>query len=218
MGRYVDLAGMKFNRLTVLQRVANKGYKVQWLCACECGNLITCRTQSLKSGHTKSCGCLARETIIQMHVVHNESKTRLYNIWHSMIARCNDKNNSRYGGRGIAVCGEWATDFLSFRNWALKNGYEDGLTIDRIDIEQNYCPENCRWATMKVQQNNRCNTIQIEYDGEIKQLAIWADEVGMQYRTLYNRIFVRKWSIEDALTKPVRKPKTKMQQEDNDAA
>lgn len=132
---------------------------------------------------------------------HGMKKSRLYNIWCNMKARCNNPNHTYYhcyGAKGISVCEEWV-DFASFSEWAIANGYSDTLTLDRIDPNLGYSPSNCRWVSMKTQENNRTNNKKITLNGVTHTVAEWADKIGVPYKTLYTRLFQLNWSIERAL-------------------
>ena len=168
-----DLTGMRFGRLTVLKRVEGiHPGRPRWLCCCDCGNTIIAEPSNLKGGNTKSCGCLRIESnserIKKVNEVqkgpmhhsfrHGMSRTKLNWVWQEMKQRCfnpNRKTYKHYGGRGITVCDEWRDDFMAFRDWAMANGYRDDLTIDRIDSNKGYSPDNCRWATMAEQNKNK---------------------------------------------------------------
>lgn len=158
-----DITGERFGRLTAV-RVAelkqrnNGRHRVMWECKCDCGNTCVVVRDALISGDTLSCGCLHRERASTANTTHGLTDSRLYGIYYGMIARCTHPSNPayrHYGGRGITICDEWKNDFMSFYNWALKNGYSDNLSIDRINNDGNYEPDNCRWATAKEQVNNR---------------------------------------------------------------
>lgn len=160
MGRKaIDLTGQRFGRLTIIERAGGlSGKSAKWLCRCDCGNEKVTTRQKLIRGDVQSCGCLQREYMQNGNVIHGGYKTRLYSIWHHMKYRCNNPNAPKYplyGGRGITVCDEWINSFPAFRDWALDNGYDDNLTLDRIDNNKGYNPNNCRWATSSDQNRNR---------------------------------------------------------------
>ena len=198
----INMTGERYGRLLVVeQNKTDKRGEVWWLCRCDCGKTVAVRGSYLRTGATKSCGCLHQDSITK----HGMSDTRLYSIWHAMNQRCSNKNNERYdsyGGRGITVTPEWR-NFESFRDWALANDYQDDLTIDRIDNDGNYCPENCRWITNKAQQNNRRNNRIIEFNGEKKNIQEWAEKCAINPRTIRKRL-QKGWTIERALTEPTK--------------
>ena len=192
MGKLSDLTGLKFGRLTVIQRSGTKNGHVAWLCKCDCGKTIVTIGNLLKSGKSKSCGCKKIETCGDTHRIHGKSNTRLYIAWQHMKQRCCNTKNDRYkyyGGRGISICDDWM-QFEPFEQWALSNGYEDELTIDRIDVNGDYCPENCRWVTWETQQNNKRNNNIIEAFGEKRTLAEWSKISGVNRTTIQKRINV----------------------------
>lgn len=202
------IVGNKFGRLTPIKKIGQDAFRGSiYLCSCECGNSVEVRGGNLVSGNTRSCGCLRNETLSRISSTHHESKTRLYRIYQAMKRRCyntNSKDYEGYGGRGIQVCEEWKTNYECFRDWALVNGYEDHLTLDRIDNEGNYELKNCRWVNAKVQANNKSNNVRISWSGKTMNLGEWAKELGMSYSALYKRIYRYDWSIEDAFTKEVK--------------
>ena len=209
LSKIIDLTGQRFGKLTVYCRAPNKGSDASWECICDCGETKIINGKSLRSGVTRSCGCIQKETVIHKNQKYNGVNTennRIYSIYTGMRQRCNNNKNKRYthyGGRGITICEEWTNDFKAFEEWALNNGYSDGLSIDRIDVNKGYSPENCRWTVPIVQMNNTTRNRKLEFNGEIKTLSQWSSTTGIGRKTISSRIDKLGWSIEDALTQPV---------------
>ena len=178
MGKCIDLTGKRYGKLLVVRRKGSRNGKAMWECSCDCGNKSIVSTGDLNSGKTQSCGCVKTK-----HGCDRSGKrTRLYRIWTGMKTRCNNKSDHLYrlyGARGITVCDEWRDSFEAFRDWAQESGYRDDLTIDRINVDGNYDPGNCRWATRKEQMHNtrRCHYITV--DGVTKDLTQWAQTIGL---------------------------------------
>ena len=185
-----NLIGKRFGRLTVLSLSEGKSRGVIWHCRCDCGKDTDVFALNLKRNHTKSCGCLLREVSRKINKADYETGTRLHKIWHKMKRRCReiDDHAKHYFQRGIKVCDEWTNDYKKFRDWAMSHGYDDSLTIDRIDNDKGYFPENCRWVTMMVQANNTRNNVVIEYQGQKKTIAEWARYLDIPYKRLHCRI------------------------------
>lgn len=190
--RFGKLTGVCFDHIS-----CNHAY---WKFKCDCGNEKILLGDNVKTGKVKSCGCLLHKPAHNRK--HNMSKSRLYHIWSSIKQRTNNKNSKSYndyGGRGIKVCKEWLNNFSCFYDWSIKNGYSDNLTIDRIDNNKGYYPENCRWATAKQQNSNRRNVMFYTFDNKTMTLIDWSIETGIKTQTLRNRL-KQGWCLEKAFT------------------
>ena len=178
MGKFVNLVGLKFGMWEVMEYMGRS----KWRCNCECGTIKEVGTSQLKKGLSTNCGCKRRK--------HGQEGTRLYRVWGHMKERCFNKNNKSYkdyGERGVIVVNEWL-DFNNFYNWAHNNGYEDGLSIDRIDVNGNYSPNNCRFITMKEQQRNKRNSKFVTINNITKTASEWAELVNLDRHTILYRI------------------------------
>lgn len=204
--RFLDLTGQIFSRLTVLRyshvrRATCGALKHYWVCKCECGIKKIVEGVSLRSGKTKSCNCFRFSGI---HRTHGLSNTAQYAVWAAMLARCRNKRNRQYpdyGGRGILVCDRW----LTYANFICDMGERPSdHTIERLDNNKGYCPENCQWVTQRDQNNNRRDNVQVDFRGETKTLAQWASDLGLNYFTLYNRLITLRWPTDRAFLQPVR--------------
>lgn len=186
-----NIVGLRFGILTVLGE--DKTFKHQkhqkWICRCDCGNVKSIYSHSLTQGRTKSCGCQMNKGKKGINKTHGMTNTRIYREWSSMRKRCkpNSPNSKHYFSRGITVCKEWEKDFMSFYKWSMDNGYSDELSIDRIDNDKGYSPENCRWITIEDQQSNKSNTIHVMYDGEEYCLRTLCTKIGFPYKTAHKR-------------------------------
>ena len=188
------------NRLNLIERLPN-GYG---MFECKCGTIKKVRISHVKNNAIKSCGCLSKEKSRERLTTHNKSKTRLYNVWRSMCDRCmlpTSRRFSDYGGRGIRICPEW-TDFSNFNDWAMSSGYDKSLTLDRIDVNGDYSPTNCRWVNMTTQNRNRRDTFYVEYEGNKVALRDLCDQLKLPHSRIYQRITKYGYSLEEALTKP----------------
>lgn len=205
MGNTIDLIGQRFGRLVVVKYVE----KYKYLCQCDCGNIKSIYRYSFENGDTKSCGCLAKEMLIERSITHGHKKgskpSKIYKSWESMIRRCtnpSDNNYHRYGNRGITVCERWLNSFENF----LEDMGEipSGCQIDRINNNKGYCKSNCRWATRKQQARNRHSNNLKTYNGKTQCIAAWAEETGIHRGTIMKRLKLG-WSMKDALIIPVGK-------------
>ena len=208
MGRKIeDLTGQRFGKLTVIKYAGQaKDNHALWLCQCDCGSEpFAVPSNNLKRSHTTSCGCV-RDQILREFApkngTHYKRYTRLYNIWANIKRRCDDQNYPRfkdYGGRGITVCDEWKDNFEVFYEWAMSNGYQENLSIDRKNNNGNYEPSNCRWATDVEQANNKRNNHYLTYGKETHTMTEWSRITGISYGTLSYRVNKCSWDIEQIL-------------------
>ena len=201
-----DLTNKRFRKLLVIKEIVHKrknGGRL-WLCQCDCGSLVERTTGELNAMRRCSCGCRRSNSNGGWS---RGKRTRLYITWCNMIDRCyntNSANYKNYGGRGINLCDEWRGDFERFANWALNNGYTDSLTIDRIDVNGNYEPSNCRWATPKQQSRNKRNNHLLTFNGYTCPITEWSEKLGIKNTTIHERLR-RGWSIEKTLSTPIRR-------------
>ena len=213
-GKVKDLTGQRFGKLKVVEytgRTTTVGKNAIWLCKCDCGKLIEVRGTNLtnKKRPQKSCGCATAEIVSLSNTTHGGSKERLYKVWMCMRRRCYEKSNKdyqNYGGRGVGVCDEWQ-NYDAFREWAIANGYDPNAkyhqcTIDRIDVDGDYSPDNCRWADMKTQSNNKRKSKLIEHNGKSQTLRTWSEELGFNYMLVKDRLR-RGWTFERAIAQSV---------------
>ena len=203
-----NMIGKVYGNLTVLEycgtdKYHNKLYK----CKCVCGNETITQGYGLRTNHVKSCGCLKKSVAKQNFTTHGLRNHPLYITWVNMRKRCNDSNATgyeNYGGRGIKICDEWNNDFEIFYNWAIKNGYKKGLTIDRINNNGNYEPNNCRFVDYYIQGSNKRNNHFITINGETKTLFQWSRLYNIDPSLILCRI-KRGWTEQDAITKPIKR-------------
>lgn len=202
MSQRIDLTWKIFGKLTVLEYAYTKNNKAYWKCRCDCGNFCDVPAQTLLNGTVTSCGCNRKEAMKKVAFKHGLRDTRLYQIWCNMKSRCYNENSNRYeryGGRGITICDEWLNDPQAFYDWAMSHGYDDTLSIDRIDNDGNYEPSNCRWISNKEQSNNRSSNHLITYEGKTMNMTQWSEYLGIPRKTLSDRL-ASGWSVEKAFT------------------
>ena len=204
MSKPIDLTGQHIGKLTVLSRAENDGHgNACWYCVCDCGNTVTIRGAHLRSGNTRSCGCLEKEADNKRNYRHGKWSSRIYRIYYHMRDRCYNRNSVSYpfyGGRGISISKEWNT-FEKFYSWAIESGYTDQMTIDRINVHNGYSPENCRWIPIEEQASNTTRSHTITIGSESKTVNEWAQETGLNRSTILSRL-KNGWSPEDAVLKP----------------
>lgn len=192
-----NLTNQRFGKLVAIKKYSKSKNGNIWLCICDCGKFTTVLSSNLLKNHTKSCGCNRINALVKLNTKHGQTKTRLYGTWTNIKSRCNNPNRDMYyvyGGKGISVCNEW-NDFVKFKDWALKNGYKDDLTIDRVNNDGNYEPNNCRWVTITEQSRNRTITIKIKHSLEEKTLIEWCEQFKINYHKAYRR-YRKGWSFE----------------------
>lgn len=193
MGNFIDLTDKKIGKLTVIKMNGkDKNGHCKWLCQCDCGNTKNVLGTHLIRGNIRSCGCLSKKNkfLYENKYGNSTNYKRLYSIFNGMRSRCyniKDVNYNNYGARGIKIYDKWINNFFEFMDWAMQNGYKKNLTIDRIDNNGNYEPNNCRWTTLKEQENNRRDNVFLKYKGKVKTLKQWAETIGISYNTLYSR-------------------------------
>jgi len=198
------MIGKQFGKLTVIKESGHLGSVLAFDCKCDCGNVVTVRGPSLRSGNTSSCGCVHKEMVGNLNRSHGQSNTTEYSIWQNMISRCSNPNvdcYDRYGARGIVVSDEWRF-FEAF--YADMGEKPEGMTLDRIDNCGPYSKENCRWATLAEQARNTRRNHFVEFNGKTKCLKDWAEEYGLAYNTLRKRFLLLGWSFDKAVTTPPR--------------
>lgn len=187
-----DMTGQVYGKLTVISKVPSDGKSKLWLCKCECGKTKVVKQENLRTGATRSCGCLMGQCTPPIIIKHNGSRTKLYKVWQEMKYRCNRKDHKfygYYGARGIQVCEEWFKDFGKFQEWSSVNGYVEnaGLEIDRVDNDKGYSPENCRWISHAMNLQNTRRKLVCEIDGK----EITLKELSKQLNVTYNKLYCR---------------------------
>lgn len=188
MPRLIDLAGRKFGRLLVKERDFSSK-RTKWICECKCGKIKSIQSTHLLSGATTSCGCYQKEKAKESNEIHGLTRTSLHNRWKALKQRCLNPKSSRYddyGNRGITLCEEWL-DFENFHEWAIKNGYKEGLSLDRIDNDKGYYPTNCRWTTEITQNRNKRNVVWVNNGDSKIRLREVSEFTKVNYNTLYAR-------------------------------
>lgn len=213
MPKRSDLVGKRFGRLVVIEPSFTKYNKLHWKCLCDCGNFTNVQTEYLTHGNTKSCGCLQKEIsgkiFKKLNTTHGETNTRLFRLWCKIKSRCYSEGSTgyhNYGKRGIKMCDEWKSNFLSFKDWAIKSGYREEVlssgknkwTIDRINNDGDYEPLNCRWVTIKTQSRNRRTNKTYEYNGKQMCLVELAEICGLSKDALRYRLNAG-YSLKDAM-------------------
>lgn len=200
--------GDVYGILIVIEETARRKSQRMVICICRCGNKTTVKLDYLRNGHTKSCGCLKKIKTTEAKYKHGESGTRLHRIWSGMKTRCNNKNRDdyyNYGGRGIKYCAEWEV-YENFRDWAVNNGYKARLTLDRINVDGDYEPNNCKWSTITEQARNKRNNVKYLFDDKNLTVKEWSNITGLSEDCILYRLS-KGWTIGKTLTTPSQRRK-----------
>lgn len=207
-----NITGHRFGQLLVLGPIGRQRDCIVWLCNCDCGSLVGANGRLLRSGKTRSCGCLQKRIAADRMTIHGMYGSKNYVIWISIIKRCTNPNSQSfadYGGRGISIHDKWRHDFMAFQDYVagLPNHGESGYTLDRIDNDGSYVPGNIKWSTRKEQCRNTRRNIVLTHNGKTQCVAAWAEELRISASTIHHRLYAG-WDVERALTTPTRKAKT----------
>jgi hypothetical protein len=212
MAEAKSLVGIRYDRLIVLERVfkekiEGKQNKIHWLCQCDCGKIVTVTGSNLNSNHTRSCGCITEENRPLYRKTHGLIHLPEYSVWAKIKERCYSpkvKSYKYYGGKGVIVCQRWLDSFEQFYA-DMGSRPSPQHSIERDDVNGNYEPNNCRWATAQEQARNRTSSVKLDYCGKQVLLIELGEKYNIPYNTLYRRIFIAKWSVEKSLTTPIKK-------------
>ena len=208
---FSKLINKRFGKIVILSLPVGRGYRCK--CKCDCGNIKDISLYSILKGVSKSCGCLKSDFTSKRNTIHGLSNTKLYNVYTKIIGRCNNpkqKDFKWYGGKGITICDEWKNDFIAFYNWSIENGYKEEtngksniniLSIDRIDNNKGYSPENCRWVNMKTQARNSSRCHYLTYKNLTKCISEWAEFLDVNERTLRDRLKINDFNISLVINK-----------------
>lgn len=204
MGLFIDLIGQKFGRLTVVERVSGAS---KWVCVCDCGKVTTPSSYNLRKGVVKSCGCFNREAVSTRNLTHGLRHTPEYDVWSSIVQRTTNRSNKRfsdYGGRGIDIDPRWLTFECFLADMGTRPSRKH--SIERVDNDRGYGPENCKWVLPEVQNNNTRRNCTATFKGKTQTISQWCRELRLNYRTIKGRLVAYGWSIERALSTPTKSP------------
>lgn len=201
MPKIIDLVGIQFGMLKVVEFMGRKNSHSWFRCECKCGGQTVTTSNNLRRFHTTSCGCYNEKMFRQCAIKHGLSRHKLFRTWIDMRNRCYFINHNRfehYGGKGIKVCDIWRDDFIEFYRWAIANGWKKGLSLDRKENNKGYQPDNCRWITVKEQNRNRTSNVHLTIDGVTKIIVEWSEISGNNYEKIRSRV-KRGWSHKEAV-------------------